>query len=63
MTNELMLDYRSSDVEDIIKNYLKENLSIELDWDGYEQYWSAEKLVIKLLLDGEEILKTTAYKP
>ena len=63
MRDELRLK-AESDVEDIIKNYLKENLNVELDWKGGSSYWSeSEKIVIKLLLDGEEILKTTSYKP
>lgn len=64
MRDELKLK-AESDVEEVIKKYLKNNLSIELDWKGGGNSYmdESEKLVIKLMLEDEQVFETTAHKP
>lgn len=63
MTNKLLRDYSSSNVEDIIKSYLEENLWIDSDWIAGGYYPEPDQIIIKLMLGDEQVSKTTAYKP
>lgn len=62
MRDELKLN-TESDVEDIIKSYLEENLWIDSDWIAGGYYHEPEQIIIKLMLGDEQVSKTTAYKP
>lgn len=49
------------DIEGAIEQYLKENLTIEIESETNYMYESTTSVKVKLLLDGEEISSAIEY--